>query len=151
MTNLSTAINHSGHVLVASPSPAVRERVLRRLNSPVRVAQASGGAEALGRLETGAWQTLFLDRHLPDLDAGELTDMIRQRFPTIEVVMLDEEAQEAESSYGDSVIDERNSGPSPEETPGAGGETFAEAALPGMVGQSLAMMGVYRAARLVAR
>ena len=51
-----------------------------------------GGADALDKLETGDWQVLFLDRRLPDLDAEELMETIRQRFPGIEVAMLDSDS-----------------------------------------------------------
>jgi DNA-binding NtrC family response regulator len=83
---------YGNHVLIASPSPVVRQRVLESLRSPVRrFEQASGGAEALGHLESGSWQVLFLDRRLPDLDAEELSLTVRRRYPEIEVVMLDAE------------------------------------------------------------
>src|SRR5260370_35556007 len=93
MTTLPMQPNYANHVLVASPSNVVRQRVLESLRSPVRrFEQASGGAEALVHLESGFWQVLFLDRHLPDLDAEELSQTVRQRFPAIEVVLLDPEA-----------------------------------------------------------
>ena len=86
------APGYAEHILVASPSTVVRRRVLESLRSPVRrFEQASGGAEALVHLESGSWQALFLDRHLPDLDAEELSHTVRQRYPGIEVVLLDPE------------------------------------------------------------
>ena len=86
---------YADHILVASPSTAVRQRVLKSLNSPARrFEQATGGAEALYHLESGLWQVLFLDRRLPDLDAEELSDTVRQRFPEIEVVLLDSDSAE---------------------------------------------------------
>src|SRR5579862_3029234 len=101
MTSLPTPSNYANHVLVASPSPVVRQRVLDQLRSPLRrFEQASGGADALARLEGGFWQVLFLDRHLPDLDAAELSDTVRQRFPEIEVVLLD-----PESDAGANIVD----------------------------------------------
>lgn len=73
--------NYPNHILVASPSTAVRQRVLESLRSPARrFQQASGGADALAHLESGTWQMLFLDRHLPDLDAEELSNTVRQRY-----------------------------------------------------------------------
>jgi CheY-like chemotaxis protein len=54
-----------------------------------QVGQASGGAEALGYLENGSWQVLFLDRALPDLNAEELSALIRQKFPSVEIVLVD--------------------------------------------------------------
>ena len=93
MTTFPIPPNYADRVLVASPSPAVRQRVLESLRSPVRrFEQATGGAEALGHLESGFWQVLFLDRRLPDLDAEELSQTVRQRFPGIEVVLLDPES-----------------------------------------------------------
>ncbi|HLX83049.1 MAG TPA: sigma-54 dependent transcriptional regulator [Terriglobales bacterium] len=87
---------------MASPSPVVRQRVLDQLRSPLRrFEQASGGADALARLEGGFWQVLFLDRHLPDLDATELSDTVRQRFPEIEVVLLD-----PENDAGPNIVDD---------------------------------------------
>jgi DNA-binding NtrC family response regulator len=84
--------DYGNHVLIASPSTAVRQRVLESLRSPLRrFEQASGGAEALLHLESGAWQVLFLDRRLPDLDAEELSLTVRQRYPNLEVVLLDDE------------------------------------------------------------
>ncbi len=98
MTTFPTSRNYADRVLVASPSPVVRQRVLESLRSPVRrFEQAAGGAEALGHLESGFWQVLFLDRRLPDLDAEELSQTVRQRFPGIEVVLLDPES-DAESA-----------------------------------------------------
>jgi|CZKY01.1.fsa_nt_gi DNA-binding NtrC family response regulator len=92
MTSFPIPSNYANHILVASPSTVVRQRVLESLRSPVRrFEQATGGAEALVHLESGFWQVLFLDRRLPDLDAEELSHTVRQRFPGIEVVLLDPE------------------------------------------------------------
>jgi DNA-binding NtrC family response regulator len=90
MTSFPIPHNYANHILVASPSNLVRQRVLESLRSPARrFEQATGGAEALVHLESGFWQVLFLDRRLPDLDAEELSQTVRQRFPGIEVVLLD--------------------------------------------------------------
>jgi CheY-like chemotaxis protein len=92
MTSYPIPPSYADRILVASPSHVVRQRVLESLRCPVRrVAQASGGAEALVQLESGGWQVLFLDRRLPDLDSEELSQTVRQRFPGIEVVLLDPE------------------------------------------------------------
>ncbi len=91
--------NYADNILVASPSPVVRERVLNSLRSPSRrLEQATGGAEALVHLESGGWQMLFLDRRLPDLDAEELGQTVRQRFPGIEVVFLEAERDDGSDS-----------------------------------------------------
>jgi CheY-like chemotaxis protein len=92
MTSYPIPPNCADRVLVASPSNVVRQRVLESLRSPQRrFEQAAGGAEALLHLESGGWQMLFLDRRLPDLDAEELSQTVRQRFPGVEVVLLDPE------------------------------------------------------------
>src|SRR5580698_145972 len=81
MTSFPMPSSYANHVLVASPSNVVRQRVLESLRSPARqFEQASGGAEALVHLESGFWQVLFLDRRLPDLDAEELSHTVRQRY-----------------------------------------------------------------------
>src|SRR5712671_2134155 len=103
MTSLPLVPNYADHVLVASPSSAVRQRVLESLRSPARrVEQASGGAEALDHLENGLWQVLFLDRSLPDLNAEELSQTIRQRFPSVEIVLVDSEA-DPQAAVGEEI------------------------------------------------
>ena len=105
--------NCAEHILVASPSTVVRQRVLESLRSPVRrFEQASGGAEALVRLESGSWQALFLDRRLPDLDAEELSQTVRQRYPGIEVVLLD---PELDSEFNPKFNPKSDAEPAPEE------------------------------------
>src|SRR5271163_452738 len=171
MTSYPVPSNYANHVLVASPSTVVRQRVLESLRSPARrFEQASGGAEALGHLESGLWQVLFLDRRLPDLDAEELSHTVRQRFPGVEVVLLDPESdaelnvrEENEEllarawpdglAQRDSAEQDNERGQNREEAkcfPAAsGGEYFLEAPLPGMIGSSRAMQPVYRLARLL--
>lgn len=156
MTSLPIPLNYSGHVLVASPSAVVRQRVLKSLNSPVhRVEQASGGAEALVHLETGSWQVLFLDRRLPDLDAEELRQTIRQRFPGIEVVLLDPdgEAEPLPAGQIEGLIPEEwtalpNALPAHRDV---AVHSVVDAPLPGMIGNSCTMQPLYRVARLLAR
>ncbi len=111
------------------------------------VQEVLGGAEALVKLESGDWQVLFLDRRLPDLDAEELIQIIRRRFPGIEVVMLDSDSGQdfagsaAEVHAAFAQVCPRlpeNSGRAPVEP------------LPGMIGEAESMRRVYRLARLVA-
>ncbi|MBZ5548817.1 MAG: sigma-54 dependent transcriptional regulator [Acidobacteriia bacterium] len=156
MTSLPITPNHFGHVLVASPSTVVRQRVLQTLSSPAsRVEQATGGAEALVHLEKGSWQVLFLDRRLPDLDAEELSQTIRQRFPGVEVVLLDPDSE------AERVSAEPDEGLLPHDWPealevlprqrGVAVQSILDAPLPGMIGNSRNMQPVYRVARLLAR
>jgi DNA-binding NtrC family response regulator len=144
----------SGSALIASPSSALREQILRQLNGrccPVQ--QARGGAEALVKLESGDWEVLFLDRHLPDLDTEELIATIRVRFPGTRIVRLDSDnAQlveaEEESKNSTSVSAAPQLLP-PAEIRNPHAEQRQEP-LPGMIGMSLSMQRMYRMVRLVA-
>jgi DNA-binding NtrC family response regulator len=170
MTTFPIPPNYAGHILVASPSTRVRQRVLESLRSPVRrFEQASGGAEALVHLESGGWQVLFVDRRLPDLDAEELSQTVRQRFPGIEVVLLDaeshaESANPAEKEEKEDLLPEMWPAPAAEQNaeqneeqnenrllPAArAAQSILESPLPGMIGNSRIMQPVYRLARLLA-
>jgi DNA-binding NtrC family response regulator len=174
MTSFPIPSNYADRVLVASPSPAVRQRVLESLRSPARrFEQATGGAEALVHLESGFWQVLFLDRRLPDLDAEELSHTVRQRFPGIEVVLLDPEADPDLGSKSDAeptaaeekedlllgmwpvLSEDENKNKDKDEDkllPAARtARSILEAPLPGMIGNSRIMQPVYRLARLLAQ
>jgi len=149
----------SGGVLVASPSTAVREQFTRRLERHGPVHTACGGAEALAKLENGQWQMLFLDRRLPDLDAGELVLIIERRFPGIRVVMVDSESVESEIPSGNDPIENwRTSVPARSDESRANFRNLRampvvpdqDASLPGMVGDADLMRVVYRMVRLVA-
>jgi DNA-binding NtrC family response regulator len=171
MTSFPIPHNYADHILVASPSNVVRQRVLESLRSPVRrFEQASGGAEALVHLESGFWQVLFLDRRLPDLDAEELSQTVRQRFPGIEVVLLDPESDAepngavtkedllpemwpALSQVKDKDKDENKNKDEHEDKllPAARiAHSILEDPLPGMISNSRIMQPVYRLARLLA-
>jgi DNA-binding NtrC family response regulator len=81
--------------LVASPSNSLREQFRHSFyDHSWPVQEALGGADALLKLETGNWQLLYLDRRLPDLDAEELIEIIRHRFPGIAVVMVDSDSEQ---------------------------------------------------------
>ena len=154
MTSLPFMPNRSGRVLVASSNRVVRQRVLENLRSgSCRVEQATGGADALLQLETGPWQTLFLDRRLADLNTDELVETVRQRFPETEVVLLDAESG-AEPSPAAETPDPTSWVEGADETPEAcetAVDSIPQVPLPGMIGLSRSMQPVYRVARLLAR
>ncbi|HEY1270791.1 MAG TPA: sigma-54 dependent transcriptional regulator [Terriglobales bacterium] len=156
MTTTPILSPNAGGVLIASPSTLFREQVLQSLDDSGRVIQeASGGAEALVKLENGDWQVLFLDRRLPDLDAEELIAIIKKRFPGIEVVLLDSDNGQAVAGFSDYAK------PTAVPTGCANlewntrgcGPTTAPAPiepLPGMIGSTKPMLRLYQLVRLVA-
>ncbi len=155
-----------GGVLVASPDALFRRHIVDTLHCdrwPVEEAQ--GGADALGKLEAGPCELLLLDRRLPDLDADELMQIIKLRFPGIEVVVLDPETGKAMSrSKAGAVlspvlralekmeIGAEGAAGQIEEDVAAAEEREAERVEPlqEMIGNSPAMQRLYRMARLVA-
>lgn len=77
-------------VLVASGNEEFRQLIqtaLSYVNHAIDV--AGGGAEALMKLDEREYQTLVLDRRLPDLDAEELVDMLSSDHPRLQVILLD--------------------------------------------------------------
>jgi len=163
MTTFPVTPSGTDHVLVASPNAALRRRILNSLPKVRRVEQANGGAEALVHLESGAWRLLLLDRRLPDLDAEELSQTVRDRYPAVEVVLLDgtDEGDPSETNaalaedglgrYGegeprDHVSEEQ---PWKERSGRCGPDIALPPALPGMVGSSPSIQAVYHLAKLV--
>jgi len=143
---------------VASASTSLREQVRHSLDGrrgPVQ--DALGGADALVKLESGHWQVLFLDRRLPDLDAEELIETIKRRFPGIEVVMVDSDGTvpsfKALSAPSRGAALAGLSSPEAgrrEPPPGAFSASPETEPLPGMIGQTGAMQRLYKLVRLVA-
>jgi DNA-binding NtrC family response regulator len=140
------------------------------------VEQASGGAEALVHLEKGSWEVLFLDRRLPDLDAEELRQTVRERYPAVVVVLLDNEPEGPTVPAappcaapavpmpwpGDQTTDDdaqARQRKNKENAPSGRVESRHEfepggfalsGGLPAMIGDSAAMQAIYRLTNLVA-
>ena len=140
---------------MASPSTSLREQVRRSLQPRSwPVLEVTGGADALVKLESGDWQLLFLDRQLPDLDAEEVIQIIKVRFPGTEVVLLDSDRpvpislplpDEFRSWLKPAIIE-----PEPVAVVKAAESCAGVAPLPAMIGASAAMQSLYRLTRLVA-
>jgi DNA-binding NtrC family response regulator len=58
-----------------------------------QVREASGGAEALTYLEETPCEALLLDSWLPDLEAQELATHLRQLYPALDLIHIDESNQ----------------------------------------------------------
>lgn len=173
MTTVSVMPHEASHILVASPNIAFRQRILDSLPKTGHIQQVNGGAEALGHLETGSWKVLLLDRRLPDLDADELSQTVRRCYPSVEVVLLDEEdnlSQEVSESpvvlrlpkehLSDgqareleveckSASRDKDQRRCSEDHPAGSSEALCHPFLPGMVGNSPSMRAVYRMVKLV--
>jgi transcriptional regulator with GAF, ATPase, and Fis domain len=98
---------------------------------------------------------LFLDRRLLDLDAEELSQTVRQRFPEIEVVLLDADcdAEPVPAEQDEELLPQNWSG-APKALPAhrdVAVRSILDVPLPGMIGNSRSMQPVYRVARLLAR
>jgi len=78
-------------VFVVSSNANLREELQGKLGLPRwSVVKASSGAEALKLLRTRSAEdaVLLLDPMLPDLDANEFHGMVRERYPNIQIMML---------------------------------------------------------------
>jgi transcriptional regulator with GAF, ATPase, and Fis domain len=141
----------AGRILVASSDPLVRQRVL---GNPDYIGmermEASGGAQALAKLKEIPCDGVLLDRSLADLDAEEVAALIQREFPEITVSWIEKEESakhksitprenQADAGPGNILAWERKAG------------RDAEEALPGMIGHSEIMKGVYRLVRMVAK
>lgn len=163
-----------GRVLVASSRAEFRANMIGKLTAEnAMAAEAAGGADALMKLERGAYQTLLLDPHIEDLDPDELVDMIQTRYPQLNVVMMDARSEseqlsldlaeaDSETAVDDVAESKETDWLEKEESPvtlsprvAATGNTEKAGSariqpLPGMIGTSPEMEQIYRLARLVA-
>jgi DNA-binding NtrC family response regulator len=177
-TATSNALLPRTRVLVASADSGFRKQLMTDpLYASAWREEASGGAHALARLGEMRCDSVLLDRHLPDLDAAEVAELIHQRYPLINVEFVD--SHKAYAKAQDVEIRERrdedrgDGSPESEGAPtiekptipangarGAAESTFLraqkrlafgeEGTFGGMVGASRAMQQVYVLARMVA-
>ncbi|MBS1821072.1 MAG: sigma-54-dependent Fis family transcriptional regulator [Acidobacteria bacterium] len=77
-------------VVLASADAALRVR-LRSALTGLRweVFEASGGAEAMARLEAVRPEALLMDNWLPDLEASEFAGQIRMMYPSVDLMGMD--------------------------------------------------------------
>ncbi len=136
-------------VLIASSDPGIRSRsIADTIGQNVSYEEAPSGAEAMARLRSMAFDLLILDRRLPDLNAEEVAEIVRKRFPGLRIQLVDSSIapeEKAEPSIRNSIADKVMPRPLPNDLDG--NETDE---LPGMVGQGRSMQKIYRLARLVA-
>jgi DNA-binding NtrC family response regulator len=153
-------------VMIASPSERFRQSIEEQLGPRFGdVTLATGGADALAKLDEGPCRFLVLDRRLADLNADELEEMIHALYPGLEILTLDSE-DESQALQAISLPGPESADDTTETTAGepevAGLDTEPSLSgprepderwatpLPGMIGSARAMARVFRLARLVA-
>lgn len=134
-------------LLVASGNPAFRHQFLSPDRGEGSVEEAFSGAHALSKLSSLSFDSLILDRHLPDLNVQEVADLVRRRFPHVKVTIV--------SSTEEKIVLQASPQPPaaslamPQPLYEPSGPTEKEP-LPAMVGKGRAMQHIYQLARLVA-
>lgn len=145
-------------ILVASANASFRKRVMNsRAYVQTLSEEAVGGAHALAKLAQFSCDNVLLDRNLPDLDAGEVAEMIRQRYPETEVEFVDSRAENIGGAATETELASANrlATEAPGEFNGSevpAGQISHESIepLPGMLGSSRAIQQLYRLARMIA-
>jgi transcriptional regulator with GAF, ATPase, and Fis domain len=153
-------------VFLVSPNSKLRDELKEKLVLPRwKVTEASGGAEALAQLrQHGSGDAvLLLDPQLPDLNPGEFNRMVRDRFPNIQILMLNSHTGQlligtgsptpVSKKLADAV--NRNGALSSSAIPAVADETDKSHSdgtvrLRSMVGRSEPMLRVYALTRMVA-
>jgi len=78
-------------VVLTSADGHFRERLRRELTAMRwQVREAGGGAQAMEQLETEGAEAMVLDCVLPDLEVGEFATQMRSRYPTMDLLRVDE-------------------------------------------------------------
>jgi DNA-binding NtrC family response regulator len=76
-------------VLLVSPNRKLRDKLIGKLeHSRWNLSEAESGAEAIECLREVSSEMLLLDPLLPDLESVEFCDMIRERFPNVQILSV---------------------------------------------------------------
>jgi len=145
-------------VLVVSSDPTFRVWCTENpAGACPEVEEASGGADALAKLESAEWEGVLLDSKLDDLDVGEVVRVIQARHPHLAVRVVDKPrgtegpwqslGKASPTVPSDFVGAQRAARASEPETVE---EDSAPKPLPGMTDTGSGMLDVFRLARLVA-
>jgi DNA-binding NtrC family response regulator len=85
----NAAIRNSRVLVVSSNESFRRLWVGMPEYESAEMAEAAGGADAIGKLESEKWGEVLLDRYLHDLDVDEVLQIIRARHPDLLVRIVD--------------------------------------------------------------
>ena len=154
--------------VVACPKGDYRPSILQTLHSARWLAEeVLGGAEALAKLDATPCHALLVDRALPDLEVGELLEIVKSRHPEGDIFLMDSETGQAPIPQGTPRhlrarelfrVSGNPPGWPPRKQPGKidsnaafqQEQPVAVEPLPGMIGTSPKMAAMYRMVRLVA-
>jgi DNA-binding NtrC family response regulator len=76
-------------VLLVSPNSRLRVQLRERLREPRwSLTEAASGAEALEHLHERLSEILLLDPLLPDLESSEFSAMVREQFPSVQILTV---------------------------------------------------------------
>jgi DNA-binding NtrC family response regulator len=76
-------------VLLVSPNTRLRLQLREKLRLPRwSLTEAASGAEALEFLQESASEILLLDPLLPDLESSEFSVMVREQFPSVQILSV---------------------------------------------------------------
>jgi DNA-binding NtrC family response regulator len=76
-------------VLLVSPNSRLRLQLREKLRQPRwNLTEAAGGAEALECLHEALSEILLLDPLLPDLESSEFSAMVREQFPSVQILTV---------------------------------------------------------------
>jgi DNA-binding NtrC family response regulator len=80
---------HTIGVLLVSPNSRLRVQLREKLRQPRwNLTEAAGGAEALECLHEIVSEILLLDPLLPDLEPSEFSTMVREQFPSVQILTV---------------------------------------------------------------
>jgi transcriptional regulator with GAF, ATPase, and Fis domain len=155
-----------GRVLIASADSSFRKRLMNSYCSVRALGEeAAGGAHALAKLAKVPCDSVVLDRNLPDLDSKEVAELIRRRYPQVEIEFVDSRSEDPIPTESDALeqtsdtgaahldevsVEDRENGSDNMTPVQAFGIEQRAGALPGMIGGSASIQQVYRLARMVA-
>jgi transcriptional regulator with GAF, ATPase, and Fis domain len=154
------------NVFVVSPNASLRLELQEKLGPPRWcVIQIGSGAAALEMLRTHGDEDgiLLLDPNLPDLEATEFNGLVRDRFPNIQVLMLNSQTGQllvgsaSPTQESAQLVEAINRGSVVRITTTAGHQAEGPLAVPqgkirlkSMIGESEAMQRTYGAIQMVA-
>jgi DNA-binding NtrC family response regulator len=76
-------------VLLVSPNSRLHLELREKVRQPRwNLVEASSGAEALEYLRESVSEILLLDPLLPDLESGEFSSIVSERFPAVQILTI---------------------------------------------------------------